>query len=384
VLASVQRDGGSDGGDFFLGRTARFRYRRGLEPANQGRHARGRKYEQGQENENRAHAGQHECQSLLEKLTFHEFQSRWLLKVRKVYPFVARTKGNAGSAAGKRLDGRALCNQMDLISDSDIQLRAALFAILLLLVIAGELAAPRRNLRLPRIYRWLPNLAVGAMNILVLRVAFPMLGVSLAALVSSRGWGLFPLLDLPMAVSFVLSLLALDMLIWFQHRLFHQLPWLWRLHRMHHTDPDFDVTTAVRFHPFEAIISMGIKSLAILLLGIGPLAFLVFEIVLSSTSLFNHGNLRLPNKVDQILRLVIVTPDMHRVHHSVIAEEQNRNFGFNLPWWDYLFGTYKAQPEQGHQNMVIGTHSFDSIDDQYLAKLLVQPFKNPMEQTQPE
>jgi sterol desaturase/sphingolipid hydroxylase (fatty acid hydroxylase superfamily) len=273
---------------------------------------------------------------------------------------------------------------MDLISDSDIQLRAVLFAILLLLIIAGERVAPRRKLRLLRVYRWLPNLAVGAMNILILRIAFPMLGVSLAALVSSRGWGLFPLLEVPYALSFALSLLVLDLLIWLQHRLFHKLPWLWRLHRMHHTDPDFDVTTAVRFHPFEAIISMGIKSLAILLLGIGPLAFLVFEIILSSTSLFNHGNLRLPAVVDRILRLVIVTPDMHRVHHSVIAEEQNRNFGFNLPWWDYLFGTYKAQPEQGHQGMVIGTRSFDSIEEQYLAKLLVQPFTTPMEHPQPE
>ena len=273
---------------------------------------------------------------------------------------------------------------MDVISDSDIQLRAALFTVLLLLMLAAELAAPRRPLRMRRISRWLPNLAVGAMNILILRAAFPMLGLSLAVFAAGSGWGLLPLLGTPDAVSFLLSLLALDFLIWAQHRLFHQLPWLWRLHRMHHTDPDFDVTTAVRFHPFEAIISMAIKSAAIVALGIGPVAFLVFEILLSSTSLFNHGNLRLPAGIDRALRLFIVTPDMHRVHHSVIASEQNSNFGFNLPWWDYLFATYQAQPTGGHEDMEIGTRSFDTVNDQYLAKLLVQPFKDPVERTHTE
>lgn len=266
---------------------------------------------------------------------------------------------------------------MDILTDSDLQLRAALFAILLAVVMTSELAAPRKRLELPRPTRWLPNLAVGALNIVILRLAFPMLGVGLAYSIAESGLGLFRQLHLSFAVSFVLSLLALDLLIWAQHRLFHQVPWLWRLHRMHHTDPDFDVTTAVRFHPFEAVISMLIKSAAIVLLGIEPLAFLTFEIILSSTSLFNHGNFKLPKGLDGMLRWVIVTPDMHRVHHSVIHEEQNSNFGFNLPWWDHLFGTYRDQPAQGHERMEIGTGTFNTPADQFLAQLLLQPFISP-------
>ena len=271
---------------------------------------------------------------------------------------------------------------MDVLSDSDIQLRAALFAALLGAMIAGELIAPRRRLLLPRLVRWLPNLAVGSLNILILRLALPMLGVTLAYLVTEAGWGLFGYLDLPAGLSFVFSLLALDLLIWAQHRLFHRVPWLWRLHRMHHTDPDFDVTTAVRFHPFEAVISMLIKSTAILALGISPLAYLTFEIILSSTSLFNHGNLSLPPALDRRLRWIIVTPDMHRVHHSVLNTEQNSNFGFNLPWWDHLFGTYRDQPERGHREMTIGTGTFFGEGDQHLAQLLSQPFRSSTQASQ--
>ncbi len=266
---------------------------------------------------------------------------------------------------------------MDLLTDPDIQLRTTVFATLLVVILAAEFLAPRRRLKLPRPARWLPNLAVGALNILILRLAFPMLGIGLAYLAVESGWGLFGQLNLPFAVSFVCSLLALDLLIWTQHWLFHRVPWLWRLHRMHHTDPDFDVTTAVRFHPIEAVLSMGIKSLAIVLLGIEPLAFLTFEIILSSTSLFNHGNLKLPSRLDAALRWVIVTPDMHRVHHSIIHQEQNSNFGFNLPWWDRLFGTYRDQPALGHSRMQIGTGTFMNPADQFLAKLLFQPFKTP-------
>jgi len=264
---------------------------------------------------------------------------------------------------------------MDVLPDSDIQLRAALFAMLLAMIVIGELVAPRRPLGMPRLARWLPNLALGALNILILRLALPMLGVSLAYFVVGSGWGLFRQLDMSFAASFALSLLALDLIIWAQHRLFHQVPWLWRLHRTHHTDPDFDVTTAVRFHPIEAMISMLIKSAAILLLGIEPLAFLAFEIILSSSSLFNHGNFTLPSALDRVLRWIVVTPDMHRVHHSTALSEQNSNFGFNLPWWDHLFGTYRDQPDQGHQGMKIGTGSFNSNRDQFLARLLIQPFK---------
>ena len=273
---------------------------------------------------------------------------------------------------------------MDVLPASDLQLRAVLFSTLLVLIVAGELAAPRRRLGLPRLVRWLPNLAVGAVNIMILKIVFPMLGIGLAYLVAEAGWGLLNQASLPPAVAFIVSLLALDFVIWAQHRLFHKIPSLWRMHRMHHTDPDFDVSTAVRFHPLEAVLSMVIKSATIILLGIGPLAFLVFEVILSSTSLFNHGNLRLPPALDRLLRWVVVTPDMHRVHHSAIVAEQDTNFGFNLPWWDRLFGTYRDQPEQGHERMTIGTGSFDAADDQRLARLLAQPFRTPDQQAQPE
>jgi sterol desaturase/sphingolipid hydroxylase (fatty acid hydroxylase superfamily) len=263
---------------------------------------------------------------------------------------------------------------MDALFNQEILLRAGSFAALLLTIAVAELIAPRRSLALSRTDRWIPNLGLGTLNILILRFVFPMLGVSLAALAGLKGWGLFNVWPMPFIASFALSVVILDLAIWAQHRLFHRIPMLWRMHRMHHTDPDFDVTTAVRFHPLEAVLSMMIKSAVILLIGVDPLAFLAFELLLSSTSLFNHGNLRLPAGMDRVLRWFIVTPDMHRVHHSVLAREQNSNFGFNLPWWDRLFGTYRDQPEQGHEHMTIGTGDLETATDQKLTRLLAQPF----------
>lgn len=255
-------------------------------------------------------------------------------------------------------------------------LRAGFFVALLALILLGEVLAPRRALKLSRASRWVPNLVIGTLNILLLKFGLPMLGVTLAMLAESNGWGLFNQLETPLLVSLPIAIVLLDFTIWAQHRLFHRVPLLWRLHRMHHTDPDFDATTAVRFHPLEAVLSMLIKSAVILLFGIAPLAFLIFEVLLSSTSLFNHGNLKLPYRLDRTLRWFLVTPDMHRVHHSVIRQEQNSNFGFNLPWWDRLFGTYIDQPAQGHREMTIGTGDLDSATDQRLTGLLAQPFRN--------
>ncbi len=257
----------------------------------------------------------------------------------------------------------------------DLMIRAGLFAILLVLIVLSERLAPRRRLQGPRTVRWLSNLTLGGLNILILRFGFPMLGYTLAVLATDRGWGVFHWLELSFPPNLVFSLLALDLVIWAQHRFFHWQPLLWRLHRMHHTDTDFDVTTAVRFHPLEAILSLLIKSAVILALGVSPVAFLVFEIVLSSTSLFNHGNFRLPLPVDRWLRWLVVTPDMHRVHHSVVESEMNSNFGFNLPWWDRLFGTYRDQPALGHQGMTIGLNQFREGEEQRLTRLLVQPFR---------
>ena len=264
---------------------------------------------------------------------------------------------------------------MITLPEADILLRAGAFVLLLGILLLAETRIPRRGLSMSRLPRWLSNLSLGTLNILLLRFGWPFLGYGLAILTEQRQWGLFHLLALPHWLGFVLSLLLLDLLVWAQHRLFHRLPVLWRMHRLHHADPDLDVTTAVRFHPFEAILSMLIKSAAILILGVTPLAFLVFEVVLSSTALFNHGNIRLPQKVDRLLRFFVVTPDMHRVHHSTRRVEQNHNFGFNLPWWDRIFGTYQAQPAQGHERMSIGLGVFAGVADQRLDRLLAQPFR---------
>ena len=264
---------------------------------------------------------------------------------------------------------------MEFLPSYDMALRAFFFTVLLTLILVGEMLAPRRALLLSRGSRWLPNLGIGALNIALLKLGLPMLGVGLTLVTEANGWGLFNYLGTPQLVSLPLAVIALDLTIWAQHRAFHRVPLLWRLHRMHHTDPDFDVTTAVRFHPFEAVLSIVIKSAVILLLGVSPLAFLVFEVLLSSTSLFNHANVKLPGRVDRFIRWFLVTPDMHRVHHSVLRTEQNSNFGFNLPWWDRLFGTYVDQPELGHERMTIGTGDLTAAADQHLNRLLAQPFR---------
>ena len=191
------------------------------------------------------------------------------------------------------------------------------------------------------------------------------------------GWGLFNALDLPLWLAALLSILLLDLVIYFQHVLFHAVPGLWRLHRMHHADLEFDVTTGLRFHPVEIVLSMVIKLAAVAALGAPAVAVLLFEVVLNATALFNHANIRLPAGVDRVLRWVIVTPDMHRVHHSVIPVETNSNFGFNLPWWDRLLGTYRAQPQAGHAGMTIGIEQFRTRRDLWLDRMLVQPLRGP-------
>lgn len=198
--------------------------------------------------------------------------------------------------------------------------------------------------------------------------------MGMAGLAQERGWGLFNNYPVPYAAAVVLSILALDLVIYFQHVMFHAVPLLWRMHRMHHADLDFDLTTGVRFHPFEIVISLGIKIGAVALLGAPILAVLLFEILLNATSIFNHANWRLPLGLDRVLRWFVVTPDMHRVHHSVHRDETNSNFGFNLPWWDRVFGTYRAQPREGHERMTIGLTQFRDPRQLHLWRLLIQPF----------
>ncbi len=260
-----------------------------------------------------------------------------------------------------------------LLSNEPI-IRLGSFLSLFAILAIAEALAPRRVRSVSRWYRWANNLFIVVINTLVLRLLFPAAAVGLALYVESNGWGLLPLLGLSQPVTTILSVLLLDLVIYGQHVAFHKVPLLWRLHRMHHADLDFDVTTGLRFHPAEIILSMVIKFAAIAALGAPPVAVLLFEIILASTSLFNHSNLRLALSADAILRLIIVTPDMHRVHHSILREETDSNFGFNVPWWDRLFGTYRAQPNAGHEAMQIGLQVFRTERDLRVDRMLIQPF----------
>jgi sterol desaturase/sphingolipid hydroxylase (fatty acid hydroxylase superfamily) len=268
---------------------------------------------------------------------------------------------------------------MDFLLTHEPTIRLAAFFGILAAMMVWEVAAPRRRLEIPRVIRWSNNLALVVVDTAILRLAFPVLAVGLAGLAQARGWGLFNVLDLPLWVEVVAAVLILDLAIYLQHVLFHAVPGLWRLHRMHHADLDFDTTTGLRFHPVEIVLSMAIKLAVVGAIGAPPVAVLLFEVILNATSLFNHGNVRLPPAVDRVLRLVLVTPDMHRVHHSSDPRETNSNFGFSVPWWDRLLGTYLAQPAKGHEEMEIGIEQFRTERDLWLDRLLVQPLRRPAE-----
>ena len=254
-------------------------------------------------------------------------------------------------------------------------IRLAVFLGIFAAVAIGETLAPRRQRSLSRLARWPHNIGVVVVNTLVVRLAFPTAAVGLALLGEARGWGLLNLIELPFWLSVVIAVVVLDGVIYLQHVMFHAVPALWRLHRMHHADQDFDVTTGARFHPIEILLSMVLKLGAVAALGPPALGVLIFELLLNATAMFNHGNWRLPLALDRVLRLIVVTPDMHRVHHSIVPEETNSNFGFSLPWWDRLFGTYRDQPAAGHDGMTIGIEQFREPADQRLDKMLIQPFR---------
>ena len=238
-----------------------------------------------------------------------------------------------------------------------------------------EVLAPRRARVMPRLQRWPGNLGIVVVNTLLLRVLFPVAAVGLAVVCQNQGWGVLNNLALPGWLLVLLAVVMLDLIIYWQHVLFHAVPLLWRLHRMHHTDLDLDVTSGARFHPVEIILSMLLKLLAVFVLGPPVVAVIIFEVLLNGAAMFNHSNISIPVSVDRVLRWFIVTPDMHRVHHSVLPDETNSNYGFNLPWWDRLFRTYKAQPAQGHAGMTIGLSEFRSKGDLRLDRMLCQPFK---------
>jgi sterol desaturase/sphingolipid hydroxylase (fatty acid hydroxylase superfamily) len=214
------------------------------------------------------------------------------------------------------------------------------------------------------------------LDTVLVRLLFPTTAVGLALVAEAQGWGLFHALALPIWVSVPLAVLALDLAIYLQHVLFHAVPALWRLHRMHHADLEFDVTTGARFHPIEILLSMGIKLGVVAALGAPAVAVLAFEVLLNATSMFNHSNVRMPAWLDRVVRWIVVTPDMHRVHHSIAVRETNSNFGFNLPWWDRLFGTYRDQPAAGHEAMTLGIEQFRDPAEQRLDHMLTQPFRD--------
>jgi len=260
--------------------------------------------------------------------------------------------------------------------DHEGAVRLAAFGAVFALMAAWEVAAPRRALALPKGRRWLANLGVTLLDAVLVRVLFPTATVGVALAAGERQWGLLNALAVPAPLAFALSFIALDLVIWVQHVAFHRVPLLARLHRMHHVDLDFDVTTGLRFHPVEILLSLLIKFAAVLALGAPAAAVLAFELALNLGSLFNHGNVRMPGAVDRALRWVIVTPDMHRVHHSIVPEEINSNFGFFLSWWDRLFGTYHAAPRAGYDGMTIGVR--DTRDPAVCAgfwPMLALPFR---------
>jgi len=256
-------------------------------------------------------------------------------------------------------------------------IRLLAFLGVFLIIAAWEAASPRRRRQVPRLLRWSNNLALVALDTAVLRIAFPLLAVGAAMVASDQGWGILNMIGLPDWLAILAAVLVLDLAVYGQHVLFHHVPWFWRLHRMHHADLEFDVTTALRFHPLEIMLSMLIKLGVVVLIGAPAVAVVIFEVLLNATAMFNHANLRLPARLDRPLRLVLVTPDMHRVHHSVRREKTNSNYGFNLSVWDRLFGTYRAQPKDGHEGMTIGIEQFRTRRDLWLDRMLAQPFVGP-------
>lgn len=240
-----------------------------------------------------------------------------------------------------------------------------------------EILAPRRELTVSKSKRWISNLSIVVLNTVVIRVLFPAAAVGMAVYADAKGWGIFNILELPAWLAVLLSVVLLDMIIYWQHVMFHRFPILWRIHRMHHADMDIDVTTGSRFHPIEIVLSMIIKFAAIIILGVPVIAVIVFEVILNLTAMFNHSNARMPLGLDRVIRTLIVTPDMHRVHHSIKPKEYNNNFGFNLSIWDRIFKTYTAQPEAGHINMTIGLMQYrDEKIAERLDGMLLIPFKD--------
>ncbi len=262
----------------------------------------------------------------------------------------------------------------DFIIQNQTVIRLTFFLSILLIVGVWELQKPRLILKNSKLIRWVSNLGIVFLNSVLLKIIFPLTATGLAIYAETKGWGVFNIVSIDPTLKVILSILMLDMVIYFQHVMFHAVPLFWQLHQMHHVDLDYDVTTGSRFHPIEIILSMGVKFTFIVLLGVPALAVILFEIILNGAAMFNHGNIYIPPQIDKYLRLFIVTPDMHRIHHSVVVKETHSNFGFNVPWWDRLFGTYIAEPEAGRTQIEIGTPKFRDAKYLGLHWMLILPF----------
>ncbi len=256
----------------------------------------------------------------------------------------------------------------------DAVIRLSAFLGVLVAMACWEVIAPRRRLMMPKLPRWVANLSVVALNTIVIRLLFASGAMGMAVMSAQSGWGLLNAFDGPSWLKGLLAVLLLDLVLYLQHVMFHAVPVLWRFHMMHHADLDVDVTTGARFHPVEVVLSMGIKLVAVVLIGAAPVAVLVFEVLLNASSMFNHSNVRMPVAADRILRWIVVTPDMHRIHHSILPRETNSNFGFNLPWWDRLLGTYRTDPMESHEGMTLGLEQFRDPMRLRLGGMLALPF----------
>lgn len=262
-----------------------------------------------------------------------------------------------------------------LFLDHEAGLRLGFFLGVFSLMAGWELIAPRRALSTPKGRRWARNFGLVTLNSVAVRLLVPLQAVGVAVLAEKWGWGLAGLSGQAPALSIVATVVILDLAIYAQHWYFHRNPLFWRLHMVHHVDLDIDVTTGARFHPVEILLSMAIKMILVLSIGAPVAGVVAFEILLNATALFSHGNVRIASGIDRLLRWVVVTPDMHRVHHSVLPQETFSNFGFNLPWWDRLFGTYRPQPREGHVGMSIGLPWFRDPGRVGLPWLLLLPFR---------
>ncbi len=258
--------------------------------------------------------------------------------------------------------------------NSEAIIRFSIFFGVLAVMALWEVLAPRRRLTVPKGERWFNNLGIIFIDTITVRLLMPAAAIKTAMVAQQGGWGILNYFHVSNVIAIVIGVLALDLVIYLQHLMFHAVPLLWRLHMVHHADLDIDTTTGLRFHPIEILISLGIKVAAVTVIGPPVTAVLIFEIILNGTAMFNHGNVQIPLKIDRFLRLLVVTPDMHRVHHSVTIRETNSNFGFNFPWWDRIFGTYRAQPVAGHHGMTIGLSQFRDRKALTLPKLLILPF----------